>query len=380
MAMLDTDSSHRSDTSNLGDEPRTPARFRIHPGLHVVRAPAPSAIVARSAVMRDLVDLSQRVARVDSTVLVSGESGSGKERIARLLHNESSRAEGPFIAFNCGALTETLLEAELFGHARGAFTGASEGRLGLFEAAHGGTLFLDEVGEVSPSMQVKLLRVLQEREIRRVGENRSRKVDVRIVSATNRDLVKAVAEGHFRQDLFYRLKVVELRVPSLRERAEDILPLAEEILASVALRMGRKVEGISAAAAAKLCSYAWPGNIRELENTMERAVAIGRTFQVEAADLAEEVCRQQPIPRERITGGVRPLDQIEREYIVAALEWNNGNQTHTAEQLQIGSATLYRKLKSYGMIARSRSLRSGYPIKESATVSLPRDNEGVLGE
>jgi two-component system, NtrC family, response regulator HydG len=376
MAMLDTDYSHRSDTSNLGDEL---ARCRLHPTLEVVRTPAPSAIVARSAVMRKLVELSQRVARVDSTVLVAGESGSGKERIARLLHNESSRAKGPFIAFNCGALAETLLEAELFGHARGAFTGAGEGRLGLFEAAHGGTLFLDEVGEVSPSMQVKLLRVLQEREIRRVGENRSRKVDVRIVSATNRDLVKAVADGHFRQDLFYRLKVVELRVPSLREREEDILPLAEEILASVALRMGRKVEGISAAAAAKLCSYAWPGNIRELENTMERAVAIGRTLHVEVADLAEEVCRQQPLPSARITGRVRPLDHIEREYIVAALEWNNGNQSHTAEQLQIGSATLYRKLKSYGMIGLSRGLRSGYPIKESATCSLSQDNEQVLG-
>jgi transcriptional regulator with PAS, ATPase and Fis domain len=319
--------------------------------------------------MQELVDLARRVARVDSTVLVAGESGSGKERIARLLHNESTRAAGPFVAFNCGALTETLLEAELFGHARGAFTGANEGRLGLFEAADGGTLFLDEVGEVSPGMQVKLLRALQEREIRRVGENRSRKVDVRIISATNRDLVKAVAQGHFRQDLFYRLKVVELRVPSLRERAEDIMPLAEEILASAALRMGRQVQGISAEAAAMLCSYAWPGNIRELENTMERAVAIGRSLRVEVGDLAEEICRQAPIPNERIAGGVRPLEDIEREYIVAALEWNKGNQTQTAEQLQIGSATLYRRLKSYGMIARPRGLGGGYPLEAPATTA-----------
>ena len=195
--------------------------------------------------MRQVVDLARRVAKVDSTVLITGESGSGKERIARLVHDESTRAAGPFIAVNCGAITETLLESELFGHARGAFTGATQDRPGLFEAANGGTLLLDEVGEVSPGMQVKLLRALQEREIRRVGENKSRRVDVRVVAATNRDLAHGVAGGAFRQDLYYRLKVVELHVPPLRERRDDILPLARVLLADAALRMKRKISGLA---------------------------------------------------------------------------------------------------------------------------------------
>src|SRR5436190_5022595 len=195
--------------------------------------------------MRTLVDLAQRVSKVDSTTLITGESGSGKERVARLVHEESTRAAGPFIAVNCGAITETLLESELFGHTRGAFTGATQDRPGLFEAANTGTLLLDEVGEVSPAMQVKLLRVLQEREIRRVGENRSRRVDVRVVAATNRDLAHGVAGGAFRQDLYYRLKVVELHVPALRERRDDLLPLARVSLAAAALRMNRQIAGLT---------------------------------------------------------------------------------------------------------------------------------------
>jgi two-component system response regulator HydG len=206
--------------------------------VHVARdTTEPLGIVARSPKMQQLVDLSRRVAGVDSTVLITGESGTGKERIARLVHDESVRAAGPFMAVNCGAITETLLESELFGHARGAFTGATQDRPGLFEEANSGTLLLDEVGEVSSGMQVKLLRVLQEREIRRVGENRSRRIDVRVVAATNRDLAHGVAAGTFRQDLYYRLKVVELHVPPLRERRDDILPLARVLLADSALRM-----------------------------------------------------------------------------------------------------------------------------------------------
>ena len=204
----------------------------------------PLGIVAKSAAMGQLVDLARRVAKVDSTVLITGESGSGKERIARLVHDESTRAAGPFIAVNCGAITETLLESELFGHARGAFTGATQDRPGLFEAANSGTLLLDEVGEVSTGMQVKLLRALQEREIRRVGENKNRQIDVRVLAATNRDLAQAVAGGTFRQDLYYRLKVVELQVPPLRERRDDILPLARVLLADAALRMKRKIAGL----------------------------------------------------------------------------------------------------------------------------------------
>jgi two-component system response regulator HydG len=316
----------------------------------------PLGIVARSPAMRLLVDLARRVAKVDATVLITGESGSGKERIARLVHEESTRAAGPFIAVNCGAITETLLESELFGHARGAFTGATQDRPGLFEAANRGTLLLDEVGEVSPAMQVKLLRALQEREIRRVGENKSRHVDVRIVTATNRDLALAVASGSFRQDLYYRLKVVELRVPPLRERRDDVLPLARVLLSDAALRMKRKISGLAPGAADQLLRYEWPGNVRELENAMERAVALARGGRLELEDLAEEVRRA--IPRPAATGGkVRPLDEVEKEYILAALELNGGNQTHTAEQLRIGAATLYRRLKSYGLIGGKRSAR-----------------------
>jgi transcriptional regulator with PAS, ATPase and Fis domain len=311
----------------------------------------PLGSIAKSASMRQLVDLARRVAKVDSTVLITGESGSGKERIARLVHEESARAAGPFIAVNCGAITETLLESELFGHARGAFTGANHDRLGLFEAASGGTLLLDEVGEVSAGMQVKLLRALQEREIRRVGENKTRRVDVRIVAATNRELAQVVANGHFRQDLYYRLKVVELRVPPLRERRDDILPLARVLLADAASRMKRKIAGLAPSAADQLLRYEWPGNVRELENAMERAVALARGKRVELDDLPEEV--RQAFPRPVATPGtVQPLASIERDYILAVLELNGGNQTRSAKQLRIGSATLYRKLKSYRSTAR----------------------------
>jgi two-component system response regulator HydG len=317
----------------------------------------PLGIVAKSASMEQLVDLARRVAKVDSTVLITGESGSGKERVARLVHEESTRAAGPFIAVNCGAITETLLESELFGHARGAFTGATQDRPGLFEAANGGTLLLDEVGEVSTGMQVKLLRALQEREIRRVGENKNRRIDLRVLAATNRDLAHAVAAGTFRQDLYYRLKVVELHVPALRSRRDDILPLARVLLADAALRMKRKIAGLAPATADQLLYYEWPGNVRELENAMERAVALARGSRVELEDLPEEVrvASKRPLPT---NGLVRPLDEIEKEYILAALEANGGNQTHTAEQLKIGSATLYRKLKAYGLIGGKRTAAS----------------------
>jgi two-component system, NtrC family, response regulator HydG len=318
---------------------------------------APLGMVAQSPQMRQLLDLARRVAKVDSTVLITGESGAGKERIARLVHEESTRVAGPFIAVNCAAITESLLESELFGHARGAFTGANQDRPGLFEAANGGTLLLDEVGEISAAMQVKLLRVLQEREVRRVGENKTRHVDVRVVAATNRDLAHGVSGGAFRQDLYYRLKVVELRVPPLRDRRDDILPLGRVLLAASAQRMQRKMTGLSPGAADQLLRYEWPGNVRELENAMERAVALARETRVEVEDLPEEV--RGALPRLDVTvGAVRPLENVEKEYILAALELNAGNQTRTAEQLQIGSATLYRKLKSYGLIDARRASRA----------------------
>ena len=313
----------------------------------------PLRIVAKSTGMQQLVDLARRVARVDSTVIITGESGAGKERIAQLIHEESPRATGPFIAVSCGAITETLLESELFGHARGAFTGANHDRPGLFEAANGGTLLLDEVGEVSQGMQVKLLRALQEREIRRVGENRSRAIDVRVVAATNRDLEKAVNGGSFRKDLYYRLKVVELRVPPLRDRKADILPLARVLLAEAAVAMKRKISEMAPGAADQLLRYQWPGNVRELGNAMERAVALARGSRVELEDLPEEVRQASPKPAISENTG-RPLQEIEKEYILASLDLNNGNQTRTAEQLQISSATLYRKLKAYGRINGKR--------------------------
>ena len=304
--------------------------------------------------MRRLVHLARRIAKVDSTLLITGESGSGKELIARLVHDESARAHGPFIAVNCGAITESLLESELFGHARGAFTGAAGDRPGLFEAANGGTLLLDEIGDVSPGMQVKLLRVLQEREIRRVGENRSRPVNVRVMAATNRELAADIASGRFRKDLFYRLNVVQLHVPPLRDRREDLLPLARVLLAEAAARSKRPVSGLTPRVADQLLRYDWPGNVRELENAMERAVVLSRTNLVELEDLPEEV--RQAIPTPSLSGPVRTLDEIEKDYIMAVLDLNDGNQSRTAKQLDIGSATLYRKLKSYGV---GRGPRSG---------------------
>ena len=307
----------------------------------------PLGIVAKSPRMQQVVDLARRVAKVDATVLITGETGVGKERIARLVHDESTRAVGPFIAVNCGAITETLLESELFGHKRGAFTGAASDRPGLFEAANRGTLLLDEIGDISPGMQVKLLRVLQEREIRRVGENRSRPVDVHVLAATNRDLAHGVAEDTFRQDLYYRLKVVELHVPPLRDRRDDILPLARLLLGEAAVRMGREISGLTPRAADQLLRYDWPGNVRELENAMERAVALARGSRVDLDDLPEEIRQAFPKPVAN-EGTVQPLSDVEKEYILAVLQLNGGNQTRTAEQLGIGSATLYRKLKKYG--------------------------------
>jgi two-component system response regulator HydG len=332
---------------------RRKALIRVVPALE-----EPPGIVARSPKMQHLVDLARRLAKVDATVLITGESGVGKERIARLVHDESTRALGPFIAINCGAITETLLESELFGHARGSFTGAASDRPGLFEAANGGTLLLDEIGEVSAGMQVKLLRVLQEREIRRVGENKSRPVNVRVLAATNRDLAREVAEGAFRQDLYYRLKVVELQVPPLRDRRDDILPLGRVLLAEAAVRMARKISGLAPRAADQLLRYDWPGNVRELENAMERSVALARGSRVALEDLPEEIRQAFPKPLMG-EGSVQPLSEIERDYILAVLELNGGNQKRTAEQLGIGSATLYRKLKKYGLVGQTTEGRNG---------------------
>jgi len=300
----------------------------------------PSAIVARSPQMRRVMDLARTIAKVDSTVLVTGESGTGKERVARFVHDQSERADGPFVAVNCGAISETLLESELFGHARGAFTGATVDRPGLFEAANGGTLFLDEVGEIPLAMQVKLLRALQERE-----ENKNRPINARIITATNKDLIPEVAGKRFREDLYYRLKVVELAVPPLRERKEDLLPLARVLLAEAALRMKRPVDSLNAPVADQLLGYSWPGNVRELSNVMERAVAVATKNRVDLEDLPPEV--RSATPSVVLPGAIRSLKAVERDYILSILESKGGNRKQAALSLEIGFATLQRKLSSY---------------------------------
>jgi two-component system response regulator HydG len=325
---------------------RKERQLRSHRALEQIGPTVPAGLVGASPAMLRTLDLARRVARVDSTVLITGESGVGKERIARFIHDESARTAGPFLAINCAAVPETLLESELFGHARGSFTGASQDRAGLFEAANGGTLLLDEIGDVPPAMQVKLLRVLQEREVRRVGENRVRTINVRVLAATNRDLLADVHGARFRQDLYYRLRVLEVAVPPLRERREDVLPLARQLLAGVARRFGKKAPTLTPDAANVLLRYAWPGNVRELENALERAVALARSDRIGVDDLPLEVGAAPPALH--VAGEMRTLAAVERDYIAAALRASGGNRAKTAERLGIGVATLYRKLKQEG--------------------------------
>jgi len=304
-----------------------------------------TGLIAESESMRRLLDLARRVALVDSTVLLSGESGVGKEAIAKLIHGLSARALRPFVAINCAAVPETLLESELFGHVRGSFTGATQDRLGLFEAASAGTLLLDEIGDLPLGMQAKLLRVLQEHEIRRVGENRMRSVDVRVLAATHRDLAAEVSAGRFREDLYYRLRVIELRVPPLRERREDILPLTRTFVAEVAGRTKSKVTGLTPRAADQLQRWGWPGNVRELQNVIERAVVLATGSRVDLEDLPDEV--RTAVPARGGPGAERTLADVEREYVLSVLRSLGGNKARAAAQLGIGTATLFRKLKRY---------------------------------
>jgi len=307
----------------------------------------PQDITAKSPAMSKVLQLAERVAHVDSTVLVTGESGVGKERLARFIHQRSARASRELVAINCGALPETLLESELFGHAKGAFTGATQDRLGLFEAANGGTLFLDEIGEVSAALQVKLLRALQEHEIRRVGENTNRKVDVRVIAATNRNLLDEVKAGRFREDLYYRLHVIEISVPPLRERHEDILPLARLLLAVAAPRARSKVASFTPKAVEQLHRYRWPGNVRELENAIERAVVMASGPRIDVDDLPSEI--GNAAATSWTPGDQRSLADVEKCYILAVLAAEGGNRTKTAAHLGISPATLYRKLGEYGV-------------------------------
>jgi len=311
-------------------------------------------LLGRSPVMIGLYKEIARVAPTRSTILIVGESGAGKELVARSIHQHSTRSTGPFVAVNCGALTETLLEAELFGHVRGSFTGAVGDRKGLWEEAAGGTLFLDEVGETSPAFQVKLLRALQEGEIRRVGASRTTQVDARILAATNRNLEQDVKAGKFREDLFYRLSVVTLRVPALKERRTDIPLLAERFLAMVLDRDGHDRLTLSEETIRTLVAYNWPGNVRELESAIEYAVLHARGHAIAPEDLPEKLQSAQVraaarSPLSALFEDLPALDELERRYLLYILEIAGGNRTRAAEILGIDRRTLYRMIERYGM-------------------------------
>lgn len=305
--------------------------------------------VAGSPAMQDVLELAARVAPLDTTVLVNGESGTGKEFIVRMIHDQSPRAGGPFVSINCAALTESLLESELFGHVRGAFTGAVRDKAGLFEVAGHGTLFLDEIGEVAPTVQAKLLRALQEREIRRVGAERTITVNARVVAATNRDLRAAVAAGAFREDLYFRLGAFVITVPPLRERREDIPRLVHDFVRRAAAQVKKDVTSVSAEAMTALMNYSWPGNVRELEHAIERAVIVASGASIRVRELPPEVRqqnRQPPPPDDSLD-----LHAQERAMIQRALERFRGNRRDTAEALKISTVTLWRKMKQYGLVA-----------------------------
>ena len=311
-------------------------------------APGGRALVGQSPAFRALMDVLRQAAPSSATVLLVGQSGTGKELAARAIHEFSTRAKGPFIAVNCAALPETILEAELFGVEKGAFTGAVARREGRFERAGGGTLFLDEVGEISPSAQVKLLRVLQEGEIERLGGSQILPVDVRVVAATIKDLRKEVAEGRFREDLFYRLNVVEIRIPSLSSRREDIPLLANHFLRHYAAKNAKPVRGLSREALEIVENYAWPGNVRELEHAIERAVVLTRGEVIEVADLPDTV-RQGPIgsASQLVIPIGTPMDEIERRVIHETLRHAKGDKTLAAQLLGIAARTIYRKLERH---------------------------------
>jgi two-component system response regulator FlrC len=305
-------------------------------------------LVAVDAAMVAVVTQIRKVAPTDATVLLLGESGTGKELLARAIHRQSKRSDGPFIAVNCGALAETLLESELFGHEKGAFTGATAVHRGRFEMADGGTLFLDEVTELKPSLQVKLLRVLQERTFERVGGTRAIEVDIRLIAASNRDLKRAMAQGQLRDDLYHRLAVFPVSLPPLRERPDDIIPIAEHLIAGLAIRLGRAGLALDDTAKHKLCGYDWPGNVRELLNVLERATILADGSVLSAADLfgldgalvSEAVSAPPP---------EGTLEELEKEAIRRALSATGGHRKRAAARLGIGLRTLYEKLKQYGI-------------------------------
>jgi two-component system response regulator HydG len=309
-------------------------------------------IVGTSVPVSEMRSMLERVSGSDATVLITGETGTGKEVAARALHQHGKRRTGPFVAINCSALPEALLESELFGHVRGAFTDARSGRTGLFVEAHKGTLFLDEIGDMPHGIQVKLLRAIEERRVRPVGGDLEIPFDARIIAATHRDLEQAVQDGTFREDLFYRLNVVNIALPALRSRGSDILLLSQHFLTQFAAQTNPGVVGISQTAAEKLLAYTWPGNVRELRNAIERAVALTRFDHVSAEDLPERIKNFET--RHVLVAGdnleeLVSLEEVEKRYILKVLQAAGGNKSLAAKQLGVGRRTLYRKLGEYGV-------------------------------
>ncbi|HEV7905191.1 MAG TPA: sigma-54 dependent transcriptional regulator [Pyrinomonadaceae bacterium] len=321
-------------------------------------------IIGRSPRMQAVYQMIETVAAVQSTILITGESGTGKELVARAVHNLSPRNDKPFVSINCGAFTETLLESELFGYVRGAFTGATANRKGLFEAADKGTIFLDEIGEMSPAMQVKLLRVLQERKVRPVGGHEELSVDARVIAATNRDLPAMVKAGTFREDLFYRVSVIPIELPPLREKREDIRELVMHFAEKYSAQAGRSLT-VSEGAMELLERYSWPGNVRELEHTIERAVALERTEQIQPERLPEQITNYSPA---RVAGALdlpedglnltAHLDQLEKTYLLEALRRTGGNQTRAAELLQLSVRSLRHLLDKHGIRNLTAQIRN----------------------
>jgi two-component system, NtrC family, response regulator AtoC len=303
-------------------------------------------LVSKSPAMQAVFDLARTAARSPSTILVLGESGTGKELMARAIHAESPRHERPFVEVSCAALTETLLESELFGYEKGAFTGAAARREGKFEAANEGTLFLDEIGDISPKLQMDLLRVLEERKVTRVGGTELVPVDVRIIAATNRDLKKAVQEERFRQDLYYRLNVITITLPPLRDRREDIPILVDHFLETLGVEMKRDAEGVSAEAMALLLAHDWPGNVRELRNVLERGIVVAKEPILQVSDLGLSLSSGPHAPAPAHPAS---LAEIEKQYITSVLQQTDGNVTHAARILDIDRVTLYSKIRKYGL-------------------------------
>jgi two-component system response regulator AtoC len=310
-------------------------------------------LIGASPAMQQVYQMIDQVSATDATVLITGESGTGKEVVARAIHDRSRRKDGPFVALNCAAVPEQLLESELFGHAKGAFTDAKHSRHGLFQQASGGTLFLDEVGDMALTTQPKLLRALQERKVRPVGAEAEIATDVRLVTATNRDLEEMVEDKSFREDLYYRINVIHIPLPPLRARGGDVLLLAQHMLRHYATVVDKKVLGLSAAAAERMLAYEWPGNVRELGNCIERAVALAHFEEVQVEDLPEKIRTQQTRRSTSLAGSNLPelvsLEEVERQHVIRVLEACNGNRTDAAKILDLDRKTLYRKLLRWGV-------------------------------